>query len=190
MRRKCLTRCRRPAPRIGCSKREEGHRWQPVTAQGRESLTSMCDAGPVLGWLIAASVSIGFAILSVGYAILANASIVNAPMSPVAMITAGGCAVAAGTLLGLARSALTAACACAGKRCAAQCSTMNSMLVALLASVGVQATACFAAVLPAFVPFFGLPGMWTILVALASEAGIMIGALAFYSSLQACAKGG
>ena len=87
----------------------------------------------------------------------------------------------------MALSALDTFCACAGAKCSGQCGNMRNTLRAGLTVLGIQATACLTVAAYAWIPGAANPAQWVIIGALIVESALIIGAIAFYSSLAACA---
>ena len=147
----------------------------------------MCDPTPIRNWLIACAAAIALAIATIIGAAIANGSYWYTYLSPAGMIVA---AVFTGAAIGacsMAISALDTFCACVGPRCSGQCGNMRTTLQAGRTVLGIQATACLTVAAYAWIPGAANPAQWVIIGALIIEAALIIGAIAFYSSLTSCA---
>jgi len=120
-------------------------------------------------------------------AAIANGSYWYTYLSPIGMLVAAGFTGAAMGACAMALSALDTFCACAGAKCGGQCDNMRNMLRAGLTVLGIQATACLTVAAYAWIPGAANPAQWVIIGALIVESALIIGAIAFYSSLAACA---
>lgn len=146
----------------------------------------MCDSTPVRNWLIGTLVAIvAVAAIVIGAAI-ANGSWWYTYLSPFGMLVAAGVTAGAILLVGAAQSALTTFCTCAGPACAGPCSNLGSVLTAVKVVLGIQATACLAVALYAWVPLAAQPAQWAIIGSLIAEAALIISALVFFSQLATC----
>lgn len=146
----------------------------------------MCDLTPVRNWLVATLFAI-FAVVGIIIAAsIANGSFFLAWTAPAFMLAAAAVTGVAILFLALASSALDTFCKCAGPSCDGPCGNLKNVLAAAKVVLGIQATACLAAALIAWIPVAGLPLMWTILGALVVQAALIISAFAFLSQLSRC----
>jgi hypothetical protein len=148
----------------------------------------MCDPTPVRNWLIGIAAAIAVAIGLIVAAAVTNGSFWLAWQSPGWMLLAAAAAGAAVLVCGQTLTALDTLCRCAGERCAGQCYNMRNTLNAARVVLGIQATACLLAAAYAWIPWVAQPSMWIIVAALATQAALIISALAFFSSLARCAR--
>ncbi len=146
----------------------------------------MCDSTPVRNWLIAALVAVFAAVAIIIGAAIANGSWWYAWTSPIGMLAAAGVTGLALVFVNRAIAALDAFCACAGAACAGPCRNLRAVLVAAAAVLGIQAVACLAAALVAWIPIAGQPVMWIISGALLIQAALIISAFVFMSQLATC----
>lgn len=148
----------------------------------------MCDIGPLRNWLIASLTTLIGAIGLVTAAAILNNSFFGAPASPALMIAAGVAAALAVVLLGFAISALNAYCQCLSGRCEGQCSNLRNLLSGVVAVLGIQATACFAAAGIAWIPWAGAAPMYVILGAFIIQVPLIISGIAFALALAKCGQ--
>jgi hypothetical protein len=147
----------------------------------------VCDPTPVRNFLIAVGVGLGVTIAIIAGAAVANDSWWSAWTSPFGMAAAGFAALGSGGLVGLARSALDAFCACATRiACNGPCSSLRNLLTAMIATLGILATACFGAIFIAADSVVGDVAMWTISAALTVQLGLVISGGVFYDQLAKC----
>jgi len=146
----------------------------------------MCDPTPIRNWLLGILAAIFGAIGLIVVAAVANGSFWLAWTSPGWMLAAAAATAVAAFLCGSALTALDVFCRCAGPKCAVACSNMRNTLNAARVVLGIQATACLTAALPAWIPGAGQVLMWIIVGALLLQAALIISAMAFYSQLTAC----
>jgi hypothetical protein len=147
----------------------------------------VCDPTPTRNWLIACAAAIVVAAATIIGAAIANGSYWYTYLSPIGMLVAAGLTGAAMGACAMALSALDTFCACAGAKCSGQCANMRNTLRAGLTVLGIQATACLTVAAYAWIPGAANPAQWVIIGALIVESALIIGAIAFYSSLAACA---
>jgi hypothetical protein len=146
----------------------------------------VCDPTPIRNWLIACAAAIVVAVATIIGAAIANGSYWYTYLSPIGMLVAAGFTGAAMGACAMALSALDTFCACAGAKCGGQCANMRNTLRAGLTVLGIQATACLTVAAYAWIPGAANPAQWVIIGALIVESALIIGAIAFYSSLAAC----
>ena len=146
----------------------------------------MCDLSPVRNWLIATLVAIFAAVAIIVGAAIANGSWWYAWTALFGMLAAAAATGLAILFCGFALSALNTFCACAGSKCAGPCGNLRNVLIAANVVLGIQATACLAAALVAWIPVAGQPVMWIIIGALLIQTILIISAFAFMSQLATC----
>jgi hypothetical protein len=134
----------------------------------------MCDFSSVRNWLIATVVTI-FAVVAL--------LIVAGPLGMIAAAALTGVAIGCCTS---AIAALDTFCVCAGPSCAGPCSGLRALLVIANMALAVQVAACLANALAAFIPFYGLWLIWSIIIPLIVQAIIILGVLAALSRLATC----
>jgi len=147
----------------------------------------MCDATPVINWLQALIAAIVGTLALLGVAVAYNGSILGAWMAPAWMLGAAGATAFAILLCGRALSALDTVCACLKPRCAGDCRNVRAAINAIRTVLSIQATACLAAALTAWIPWFGQSSIYAIGGALISQVPLVISAIVLVGRLQRCA---
>ena len=144
----------------------------------------MCDLSPVRNWLLAMLAAILAAVAIIVGAAIANGSFFVAWTAPAGMLAAAAATGLAILFCGLAASALDVFCNCAGASCAGPCGNLKDVLNAVRVMLGIQATACLAAALIAWIPVAGQPLMWIIAGALLIQAALIIRPLSLCRSCR------
>lgn len=148
----------------------------------------MCDSSAVRNWFLAIT---GMIIVSAAIVIVAiglNTSVVEAEHATGAMVAAFLAVGLAILFCTFARTALNTYCACtaAFPACKSACSSVSALLTAVQTVLGIEAAACLAAALWAWVPFLGIGPMLIIFGAMIAEVGVIIGGIALLLQLFSC----
>jgi hypothetical protein len=146
----------------------------------------MCDPKPLRTRL---NRSIALMALAVGFVVVAataSGSLLSAMSSPLLMLVAGACSLAAMATLWGARAELDVFCHCVGAECAGKGPHVKWNLAAIQLVLGVETAACFAAAAHAWVPALAQPAMWIVMVAVVVQFGLFNSALGFVAGLVDC----
>lgn len=152
----------------------------------------MCDFSVVAGLLTSASLAITVATIAIGVAIATNAGFFTAGGSPAAMITAGISTLAAAGFLIAANVAVTDFFNCmitsnpGISACAGQLTNFSNNISAIITTLGIQATACFATAGIAWIPWAGQVPMWVIIGSLTVQAALIPSLIVFFNNLKDC----
>lgn len=152
----------------------------------------MCDFTIVSILLAAASVAITLAAVAIGVAILTNAGFFTAGGSPAAMITAGiSTAAAVGSLIAASVAATDffnciLASNAGAAACAGQFSNFSNNISAMITTLSIQATACFATAGIAWIPWAAQAPMWVIVGSLAVQSALIPSLTVFFNDLRKC----
>jgi hypothetical protein len=152
-----------------------------------------CDFTSTQNWLIAAGAGIAASAGFVASAAIANGSFFGAAASPLLMVAAGAAASGAAYALSQAIDALNQYCSClreSGRDCQGQCSNLGNNLQAIKVVMGIDATACFATAVWAWVPWAAQPAMLAILGAMILESFLVLSAVVFLVTVLQCAQQG
>jgi hypothetical protein len=127
--------------------------------------------------------------LAVGFVVVAgatNGSLLSAMSSPLLMLVAGACSLAATIMIWGAQAELQVFCHCVGDECKGKGPHVKWNLAAIQLVLGVETAACFAAAAHAWMPALAPPAMWIIMGAVLVQFGLFNSALGFVAGLVDC----